>query len=181
MSSSSPIALDSKMHKNLRIENRPADGYGDSVNRTRVYTTEFGEVHKEFPILFYKDDDTGDYQAHAILGLAKDENLFLGDRAWLCRYVPAMLARGPFLMGMSDKNGGADADPVILVDRDDPRVGVEDGQPIFLTDGGPSPYFENVLQSLRIIHQGVAVDDEFCSRPTSIEMWDFLLAAAGHQ
>ena len=168
----SPIALDSRMHKNLRIDIRPSATYGDHVNRTLAFTTEFGELHKELPILFHKDPESGAYHAHAILGLDADENLFVDDHEWLCNYVPAMLARGPFLIGAQDPSGGAgeQAEPVILIDRDDQRVGVHDGQPLFLDSGDNSPYLENVLRSLRIIHHGATLDKEFYSCLESMDL-----------
>lgn len=160
-----PIALSSETHKDLKVDDRPGRDYGHSVNRTLVFSTEFGDLCKEFPILFHKDSDSGELQAHAILGLEADENLFIKGQDWLCNYVPAVFARGPFLLGPPnpDAGGGQPAGPVILVDSDDPRVGVDDGEPLFLGPGSKSPYFERVMRSLHLIHYGINADKEFFS------------------
>lgn len=164
--------IDNGTHLHLRIDTRPSENYGDNVNRVPVFTTEYGEIHKEFPILFHRDAKTGQYQAHAILGLAADENLFLGEQEWLCNYVPAILARGPFLMGTpkpGDDSPNA-VEPVIMIDRDDPRVGVQGGEAVFLATGSNSPYLERVLHNLRVIHHGTILDKKFFACLESLDL-----------
>ena len=63
-------------HQNLKIDTRHDANSSEEVNRCVVYSTEIGELHKEFPLVFYKQPDTGQTQLHAILGLEKNENLF---------------------------------------------------------------------------------------------------------
>ena len=85
---SKAVLLNNVEHKDLKIDPRLTAEYGDNVNRTMAFVTEFGELQKEYPILFYKDPKTEAFQAHVILGLEKNENLFLGDDGWLGDYVP---------------------------------------------------------------------------------------------
>ncbi len=152
-------------HKDLKIDATLSAGYGDNVNRTIAFPTEFGDLQKEYPILFYKDPKTEAFQAHTILGLEKDENLFLGDDGWLGDYVPAMLARGPFMIGFQDNtvDGKTVKEPVIHIDMDNPRVGVENGQSLFLEYGGDTPYLENIMKTLQTIHTGAGISKEFFS------------------
>ena len=98
--------------------------------------------------------------AHVILGFDRDENLFLDDEGWKANYVPAILDRGPFLIGFQnqDVDGTVREEPVIHIDMDDPRVGVDDGQAVFLPFGGDSPYLEKVMRTLQVIHQGATRD-----------------------
>lgn len=159
-------------HKDLKIDSTLSAGYGDNVNRTIAFPTEFGDLQKEYPILFYKDPKTEAFQAHTILGLEKDENLFLGDDGWLGDYVPAMLARGPFMIGFQDNtvDGKTVKEPVIHIDMDNPRVGVEAGQSLFLAYGGDTPYLANVAQTLQVIHQGAGFSDSFFSMLDAMEL-----------
>lgn len=157
------ISLDPEKHRDLKIDGRPGKDYGHSVNRTLVFSTEFGDLCKEFPILFHKDPESAGFHAHVILGLEADENLFLDERDWLCNYVPAVFARGPFLIGPVNPSAGGDqpAEHLILLDSDDPRVGVDDGEPVFLASGSKSPFLEGVLRSLGVIHRGIEADKTF--------------------
>ncbi len=154
------VVLSNEEHKDLKIDVRHCAKYGDNVNRTLAFSTEFGELHKEYPILFHKDPQTSAFQAHAILGFDRDENLFLGDDGWLGNYVPAILARGPFLIGFQNReiDGKMHQEPIIHIDMDNPRVGADDGQAVFLPFGGDTPYLERIMRTLQLIHQGAILD-----------------------
>ena len=144
------MRLDNVAHANLRIARGHGAAYGDAVNQVALFLPEFEEAQRDYPILFLRGED-GLLQAVAILGLDRDENLFLeGDGRWGAGYVPAMARRGPFLIGFAQ--GG----PVIHVDLDHPRVARADGagDPVFLPQGGQAPALERALDALRVIHVG---------------------------
>ncbi len=167
------VVLSNVEHKDLKIDTRHCARYGDNVNRCLAFSPEFDELHKEYPILFHKDPETSAFHAHAILGFDKDENLFLDDDGWSGNYVPALLARGPFLIGFQDQeiDGKMRKEPVIHIDMDNPRVGVDDGQAVFLPFGGDTPYLEQVMRTLQVIHQGAVSDKTLFS---SLESMDLL-------
>ena len=159
-------------HKDLKVDARHAEKYGDNVNCALAFSTEFMELHKEYPILFHKDPDTGATLAHVILGFDRDENLFLDDEGWTGTCVPAILDRGPFLIGFQEQqvDGNVHQEPVIHIDMDDPRVGVDDGQPVFLPFGGDSPYLEKIMRTLQMIHQGATLDKTIFPLLESMEL-----------
>ncbi|GAB4524283.1 MAG: SapC family protein [Amphiplicatus sp.] len=142
-------------HAKLRVITRYAAEFGDNVNQTLVFPTEFEEVQREYPI-FFRKDESGTFQSVALLGFEKGENLFLDENGWNARYVPAAQARGPFSIALrrSDE-AGAPPEPMIHVDLDHPRISETEGEPVFLPHGGNSPYLERVAQALRVIHRGV--------------------------
>ena len=166
------VVLSNVEHKDLKIDNRHCAKYGDNVNRALAFSAEFDELHKEYPILFHKDPDTSEFHAHVILGFEKDENLFLDDDGWSGHYVPAILARGPFLIGFQNQevNGKVQKEPVIHVDMDNPRVDVDEGQAVFLPMGGDTPFLENVMRTLQVIHQGAVFDKTVFSRLESMDL-----------
>lgn len=144
------MRLDNVVHADLRIARGHGAAYGDGVNQIALFLPEFEEAQRDYPILFLRGED-GLLQAVAILGLDRDENLFLeGDTRWSAGYVPAMARRGPFLIGF------AHGEPVIHVDLDHPRVarGGAVGDPVFLPQGGQAPALERALDALRAIHVG---------------------------
>ena len=167
------VVLSNLEHKNLKVDTRYCARYGDSVNLALAFSAEFDELHKEYPILFHKDPETSAFHAHAILGFDRDENLFLDDDGWSGGHVPAILARGPFLIGFQNReiDGKTHKEPVIHIDMDNPRVGVDDGQAVFLPHGGDTPYLEKVMRTLQVIHQGAAFDKTVFS---SLESMDLL-------
>jgi hypothetical protein len=149
------VLLDNVTHKDLRVRTDYSADFGDAVNNVMVFPTEFIFVQREYPILFRRDDN-GALQSVAMLGLDKDENLFLDGNRWNARYVPCMQQRGPFLIGMHrqgpDTQGG---EAMIHVDMDSPRISQTEGEPVFLEHGGNSPYLEHVSRILGMINDGV--------------------------
>lgn len=144
------VRLDNVAHAGLRIIRAHGAAYGDGVNQIALFLPEYEEAQRDYPILFLRQED-GTLQAVAILGLDRDENLFLeGDGRWSAGYVPAMVRRGPFLIGF------AQGEPVINVDLAHPRVAAADGpgDPVFLPQGGQAPALERALDALRAIHVG---------------------------
>lgn len=144
--------LDNIAHADLRIANL-GDPAFDAVNVTLIFPTEIEAAQREFPVLIQRDAG-GAWQLVAILGLDRDENLFLGAEGWTSRYVPAVHRRGPFLIGMQYRDGVDH--PVIHIDLDDPRV-CDTGEPLFLPHGGNSPLLDHVTGALRTIHEGHAM------------------------
>lgn len=157
---SKATVLNNVDHKNVKVDSRPDASQTLHVNRCAAFTTEISELHKEFPLVFYKNPDTGETQLHAILGLEKDENLFLSESAWSSRFVPALLARGPFSLGYkkAQVEGEQRPEPVICIDMDDPRVNAEKGEDLFLQFGGEAPYLEYVKKALQTIESGMKFD-----------------------
>lgn len=149
------VLLDNVTHKDLRVRPGYSAEFGDSLNNVLVFPTEFAFVQREYPIVFRRDEND-DLQAVALLGLDKDENLFLEDGKWNARYVPAVQQRGPFLIGLhpKDENGRVVQDPKIHVDLDHPRISETEGVPVFLEHGGNSPYLEHTNRMLQIILEG---------------------------
>jgi len=149
------VFLNNVSHKDLKVRTGFSAEFGDSVNTTPIFPTEFAFVQREYPI-FFRRDPNGEYQAIALLGLDKDENLFLEEPAWNARYVPAIRQRGPFLIGLhlKDQAGSADREPMVHVDLDHPRISTTLGTPVFLPHGGNSPYLNLVSRMLQIIYHG---------------------------
>lgn len=157
--------LDNVRHKDLRVRTGYSAEFGDSVNMALVFPTEFTFIQREYPILFRRDPNEG-FQAVALLGLDKGENLFLEESGWNARYVPAVQQRGPFLIGFHQQQAGGSVkpEPMIHVNLDDPRISQAEGEPVFLKHGGHSPYLQHIHRILQlIVHGADAVQPMFAA------------------
>lgn len=156
---SNPILLNNIAHKDLKVMTRYSAEFGDNVHAVLTFPTEYGDIQREYPILFRKDAESGEFHSIALLGLASGENLFLDEGRWNASYVPGIIARGPFLIGFQDQEveGEVRREPVIHVDMDNPRVSESDGEAVFLEHGGSTPYLEHIVTILRGIQEGVAL------------------------
>ncbi|WP_269717056.1 SapC family protein [Caulobacter sp. NIBR2454] len=137
-------------HMDLRVITRHGPRYGDAVNQALVFPTEFDELQREYPI-FFRRDANGQLQSVVLLGLDRDENLFLDGDAWQARYVPAVHRRGPFSIGVQQGS----AEPMIHVDVAHPRISRTEGEPLFLPAGGNAPYLQQITRTLGALYEGL--------------------------
>src|SRR5688572_32360984 len=140
------VMLDNVTHKDLRVITRYGAQFGDEVGTVLTFPTEFADVQREYPIFFRKDPASGDFQSIALLGFEKGENLFVSGGRWNAFYLPGMVARGPFLIGVQERQmeGEMRSDRLIHVDLDHPRVSFTEGEPVFLPQGGNTPLLDHV-------------------------------------
>jgi hypothetical protein len=151
------VPLDNITHKNLRVRMR-GPNMGDPTGTVLVFPTEFQDLQREYPI-FFRRDNNGDYYSVALLGFSKDENLYLDGDRWDAFYLPGMVARGPFLIGFQEREEGGETrrQPVIHVDMDNPRISETEGEPVFLEQGGHSPYLQRITKVLAGLNDGFAI------------------------
>lgn len=154
--------LNNIAHQDLRIATRRGVDLGDAVGGCAVYPTEFNELQKYYPILLQAAED-GSWLTIVLFGFEANENLFLSGDQWLVPYIPAVIEREPFIIGMQQRSHG-ELEPVVHVDLDSPRIANDgQGQPVFLPYGGNSPFLERITNVLSVVHEGVAEADRMLS------------------
>jgi hypothetical protein len=164
--------LNNVTHKDLKIITQHSEQFGNNIGAVLTFPTEFADIQREYPIFFQRNPETLKYQCVALLGITPGENLFLHNEKWNARYIPAIVAREPFVIGFEDQSadGGDEHAPVVMVDMDSPRVNEHEGQPVFLEFGGNTRYLEDINRVLQGIYQGVAVSDEMFAAYTELEL-----------
>lgn len=149
----SAVILNNVDHQDLKLVAERGAEFGDAVNGCLVFPEEFIHVHKEYPIYFQKSEETGQFQAVALFGFEQGENLFLSSGQWNARYIPAIIRREPFYIGLS--NSDTNSGPVVLVDLESPRVSKSDeGVQVFKESGGNTAVLDDANQALGLVHNG---------------------------
>jgi hypothetical protein len=146
------VVLDSNAHRDVRVRTGVSPEFGDGVMACLTVPTEFRRVQNEFPILFRRDLDRGQFSALALFGFENGENLFVEDGQWTARYRPLALSIQPFLVGRSVVRDEAE----VHVDLDHPRIAGagDEGVRAFDDDGRPTEYLEAVIAGLDELDQG---------------------------
>ena len=166
--------LDNVVHADLRLRRASGATHGDPCGQVEILLPEIPQIQREFPILFSRNSE-GSFRPLAILGLEPQELLFERDSQWDARYVPALIRKGPFLLGTSDSD-----DPVVHVILDHPKITDDErgSDPLFLPHGGHAPALENALNALRMVHTGLestrqmskALDEARLIRPLTLNV-----------
>ncbi len=147
--------LDNKNHKDIKVIAHFNENFSEKSNSALIFPTEIKAAQRDYPILFIKNPETGQFQSVVLLGLVANENLYINN-GWQASYIPAMINKGPFIIGFEEKeeNGEKVKQPIVAIDMDNPRVNKESGEPLFLENGQASPYLQQVNQSLKTLHEG---------------------------
>jgi hypothetical protein len=142
------VLLNNIDHKDLRIITTRGADYGDSVMFALTFPPEFRSVQAHYPIVFRKTAEA-QFQPIALFGLKERQNLFLEPGGWDATYLPLMVERQPFLIGVANQ------EMMIHVDLDSPRISRTAGEALFREHGGSSEFLERMNSVLLAIHQGL--------------------------
>lgn len=148
--------LDNITHKDVHIITEHGAEYGDNSSYSHVFIEEFQDVQAHYPIFFQKNAKTGQFETIALFGLAGEENLFVNESGWQANYIPLSIKKRPFLIGFQETvdNGVVSQEPVVHIDMDSPRISYNQGEMIFLAQGGQSPYLQQITSTLVAVNQG---------------------------
>jgi len=171
------VILNNVDHHDLRVIRDRSAELGDDVMCAQLLPQEFRDAQNDYPIFFHKDPATGKYLPYAMFGLEQNENLFLDGNTWNAAYIPFLVERGPFSIGLQQKSNN-ERGLIISIDLDNPRVSRSKGEALFLTHGGNSEYVERISYILHAVHEGVAETEVFVQNllkydllePFSLEM-----------
>jgi hypothetical protein len=165
------VALDSRTHRDLRIAPRPSRECVE-VNAVSVIPREFPRLLAHYPIFFTKSAESGRFEPAALLGFGQQENLFCVNGQWDVAYVPLQIQRQPFslLPRRGDPGRGSEDSLDIAIDLDSPQIQAQEGERVFLEDGSPSKYLQNVSSMLSALVSGSREAYAFTARLAELNL-----------
>ncbi len=143
-----PHALDTNLHRNLKLKLPLTDwSVAKGLNAMFVAAAEFGDVCREYPIVFIKagkEEDGSDAIAPvAVFGLNQDDNLYVDGKAWRAQYVPAVLRAYPFCIARVDAERFA-----ICIDQAYAGFSETEGVPLFEGEAQPTEMLKAMTTNL---------------------------------
>ena len=160
-----PVAVDRNAHRFMRVRMPVGDwSVASRLNALFVAAAEFGDVAREFPIVFVRAGNDDDGQPAiapiAVFGLTQEENLFV-DRGgeWRARYVPAVLNAYPFCIGRMDAERFA-----ICLDAGWSGLSGTEGLALFDAEGQPTQYLAEVQTNLEKVEAEIQRTRLMCRR-----------------
>ena len=147
-------------HHDLRVLRNRSSELGDNVMCAQLLPQEFRDAQNDYPIFFHKNPETEKFLPYAMFGLQEDENLFLEGQSWNAGYLPFLVERGPFSVGVQQKSND-ERGLVISIDLDHPRVSRTEGEALFLPHGGNTEYVKRISHVLQAINAGVVESEAF--------------------
>lgn len=141
-----PIFLNSVKHKSVKVAPVSNYKFARELNSVLIVGPEFQEAAKFFPVVFTKGQE-GDVIPVAILGLRKNENLFVdeGGRWRTGTYIPAYFRRYPFILAKGRQEGSF----AVCIDKDYEGFASQDGMQLFDEEGNQTEEFKKTVEFLR--------------------------------
>lgn len=105
---------------------------------------EFPQAATEFPIIFVKNSDSGQFQPVVMMGLKSNHNLYCQTEEWHSNFTPGHMRYYPFSLGIDEKNKQA----FVCINEDSGRLSETEGNALFDEDGQQSEYLKGITKSL---------------------------------
>ena len=139
------VAIDNHIHRNLTVDPAKAQEMGADLHMLPVVTSEYLKLVVQFPILFTKNADTGQFVSVALMGFQPGENLFWQEAKLETLYTPLNISRHPFFVGKDEQSGD---NYVMCIDTDSAAVSDTHVEPLFDQQGKASDYLKGAQDTL---------------------------------
>lgn len=151
------VPVSSKLHTNVRLQERKDFNFADKLTTTSVMVPEFSKVASLYPIVFVEDKKSDKFQAVALLGLEENKNLFVKEGKWIATYIPSSIRRYPFTLATINKNEPL----VICIDEECELLNEKEGHKLFDNNGNSLDYMIKVKKHLTDHHRMSLFTEEF--------------------
>ncbi len=158
--------LEFSQHAHLKVRSERSAAFGDNIMSAPVFPHEMRSLQPHYPLVFMREKNSEAYRPIALLGLEREENLFLTEAGWGALYVPLAIRMRPFLIGR-----GKDVNTLqIHIDLDHPRVSEIDGEALFTSEGEETEIVKSALDVLKEVHMGEQSVAPFCALLDELEL-----------
>lgn len=154
------VILNNKSHIKLKIKNDKSYEHAKEHHLAYLLVHEFPKAVLDFPIVFIKDADTGQFKSVALFGFKPGENLFYDKKGWHCKYVPANVRRHPFLMVPKNEDL---TEWDVCIDEASSLLSESEGNSLFDTEGKASQHLEEAKQFLIDVIEKEQLTSSFCN------------------
>jgi len=135
-------AISFTRHGEAKVDGKVTFEHVESVNNLPVVIHEFIKASNEFPLVFIKNADSGQFQSVILTGFDLGENLFVDNAKWRAMFTPKSATLYPFKLSLVAQEG-KEKKYGFFVDESCKRFNKEDGEALFDSEGKESKFLEN--------------------------------------
>lgn len=152
--------LNNKSHLKLKLKTDTSYEHAKEHHLAYLLVHEFPKAVLDFPIVFIKDAETGQFKSVALFGFKPGENLFYEQQGWRCKYIPANVRRHPFLM--TPKNEEL-TEWDVCIDESSKALSESEGIPLFDGEGKASQHLDEAKKFLTDLIEKEQLTSSFCN------------------
>lgn len=145
------VALNPLHHRHLKVDTKKVEEYGADLHMIPVGVNEFAKIVAQFPILFTKNAQTGQFNCIALTGFEEGENLFWQNAQFDSVYIPLSVMRQPFFVGQDEQSG---QDYVMCINELSSVLSKTEGEALFDENGQATPFLAQAQECLAQLVSG---------------------------
>jgi hypothetical protein len=138
-----PVLLSFEKHGKLRLSDSSDFTQFKSQHLVPVVLQELYALATEFPIVFVRNGETGDFVPVAMMGLSKGKNLYCQKPSWPAAFTPTAFTLAP--LSVKELGAGED-DFVMAIDEESPLLSDSVGAPLFEANGDLTEYLQTRIK-----------------------------------
>jgi len=139
------IPLNNKQHANLKIQKSNDVTRFKAQHLIPITARDFIPLSTEFPIVFVKNEETGQFTSVAMMGIRSGVNLYCQENTWSCPVTPIGFNNAPLsLIKRSEQSD----EIIVCIDEKSPFVSSETGEALFDEQGEQTEFLKQRSQAL---------------------------------
>jgi hypothetical protein len=140
-----PVPLSFEKHGKLLLSELRDFTLFSSQHLVPVAFQEFYGLATEFPLVFVRNSESGDFVPAAMMGLTSGKNLYCQSPQWTPGFIPSNFTLTP----LSLARAGSDEDEAIVcIDEDSPLLSESVGEPMFDSEGAYTEHLQKRIDQL---------------------------------
>lgn len=174
---SEPVPLSFEKHGKLRLNELLDFTQFASQHLVPVVFQEFYVLATEFPLVFARNSESGDFVPVAMMGLTKGRNLYCQAPEWTPAFIPASFMMTPLSLVRVDNEK---MEAVVCIDEDNPLLSESSGEPMFEADGTYTRYLQKRIDHVTAVTRQSLQTSAICqlltenqllrTRPVSLQL-----------
>jgi len=137
-------ALNNELHRDIRIKRSNDFSRFSQQHLVPITVQDFTALASEFPIIFVKNAETGQFTPVAMMGIKEGVNLYCQETTYPAAVFPKGFLNAPLSLAKLNKDSD---DATVLIDLDSPLID-EQGEALFNEAGEKTKFFESYSQHL---------------------------------
>lgn len=152
-------ALDVNHHYALKVDVSKVVAESANAQTIPILLSEIIKASAEYPLVFVKNQQSGQFIPVVLCGFRHDENLYVSDGNWDASYTPFNVQRQPFFLGTENAEG-VNKSSVLCLDLDSKCLG-DVGHVLFDEKKMPSEYLTHMHTLLSQLYHGNPITGNF--------------------
>ena len=162
----------SPLLKNHRVDLPSAEqapAFVRNVHALPISLNEIAPAARDYPVAFSSGDDGNTFTLTVVLGLQKNQNMFLMEDGYWDRrvYIPAYVRRYPFCMARVTRDGEVQSERVVCVEDSAIK---EDGEELFDDEGEALPTWAQIQNFVTEYERDLMRAESFCKELKALDL-----------